>query len=112
MSATATAAPRPADVAVTPPPVGGLAPLPAKVGHFQQALPANVILLSFFALTLPLAALVLTRPNTILLWVYIWLFGMTHFVVTLAVYCQSQNLRYFASTWRNRLLFFAIPVAI
>jgi hypothetical protein len=98
--------------AVTPPPAGTLAPLTPKPGYFQQALPANVILLSFFALTLPLAALVLTRLNTILLWVYIWLFGMTHFVVTLTVYLQSQNLKHFASTWRNRLLFFAIPVVI
>lgn len=112
---TGTISPPPARTApasaVTPPPVGTLAPV-TKSGYFQQALPAHLILLSFFALTVPLAVLVLLRPNTVLLWVYVWLFGMTHFVVTLAVYCQSQNLRHFASTWRNRLLFFAVPVVI
>ena len=99
---------------MTPPPAGGLAVSPPTppVGYFQEALPANVILLSFFFVTLPLVAMTLATPNTILIWVYVWLFGMTHFVVTLAVYCQSQNLRHFASTWRNRLLFFAVPVVI
>jgi hypothetical protein len=46
------------------------------------------------------------------LWIYIWLFGMTHFVLTLTIYLQSANLRFFASTWQNRLLYFAIPAAI
>ena len=113
MSATATAPPlRTVDPSVTPAPASILAPLPAKEGYFQQALPPNVILLSFFAVTLPLAALTLLRPDTVLLWVYVWLFGMTHFVITLTVYMQSRNLKHFASTWRNRLLFFAIPVMI
>ena len=110
--ATTDAPPRPtADLSATPPPAGELALAP-PVGYFQRALPVNVILAAFFALTLPLAVFTLTSPNTLLLWVYVWLFGMTHFVVTLTVYLQSANLRHFAGTWRNRLLFFAIPAVI
>ena len=87
-------------------------PVPSPVGFFQQALPANLILLSFVFLTLPLTAITIFRPHTILLWVYVWLFGMTHFVITLSIYLQSQNLKHFAASWRNRILFFAVPIAI
>lgn len=108
---------RPAGALVaTPPPAGmlapGPAPVPAPEGYFERALPANLILVSFFALTLPFAALTLLAPNGLLMWGYTWLFGMTHFVVTLALYLQSENVRHFAATWRNRLLFFAVPVAV
>ncbi|OWK38553.1 hypothetical protein [Fimbriiglobus ruber] len=84
----------------------------APVGYFQQALPANLILLSFLFLTVPLAAITVLRPDNLLMWIYVWLFGMTHFVITFAIYGQSRNVRHFASTWRNRLLFFVVPVAI
>jgi hypothetical protein len=100
----------------TTPPVGNLTPPPTPaatpLGYFQRALPVNVILGSFFVLTLPFAALILFAPSGLLMWGYLWLFGMTHFVVTLAIYLQSENVRHFAATWRNRLLFFAVPVAI
>jgi hypothetical protein len=49
---------------------------------------------------------------TLVVWGYVWLFAMTHFVVTLAVYMQSANLRYFAASRRNRLIFFAVPALI
>ncbi len=106
-TATTSTTPLPTDLASTPAPRA-----PAKLGYFQQALPTNTILLTFIVVTLPLAAITLLRPDTILLWVYIWLFGMTHFVITLTVYLQSQNLKHFASTWRNRLYFFAVPVVV
>ena len=38
--------------------------------------------------------------------------GVTHFVITPVLYLQSSNLRYFASSWRNRLIYFVIPIAI
>jgi len=91
---------------------------PAKLGYFQQALPTNIILLTFLVVTLPLVAISLVSLHdnipiwNILIWVYVWLFGMTHFVITLTVYLQSQNLKHFASTWRNRLYFFAVPVVV
>jgi hypothetical protein len=108
MGAEATTLPaRPAaDLTATPPPAA------APVGYFQQALPAHLILLSFPLIAVPLALATIYRPNNLLLWVYVWLFGMTHFVITLTVYLQSQNLRHFAGTWRNRVLFFAVPVVL
>ncbi len=35
-----------------------------------------------------------------------------HFVLTPILYLQSNNLRYFNGSWRNRLIYFAIPIAI
>jgi hypothetical protein len=43
---------------------------------------------------------------------YAVLLGTTHFVVTLAVYLNSANLRYFASSARNVAIYFLAPVAI
>src|SRR5438105_1185702 len=97
---TATA-PAPVSVDVTPPPARPLA-----LGFFDRPGPARLIVGTFAAVTLPLAAVTALRPSGELLWVYIWLFGMTHFVLTLTVYLQWQNLRHFAGTWRRRLLFF------
>lgn len=97
-------------VAATPPAVASGEPRPQ--GYFEGSLPPALILATFFVITLPMAALTLWTASGMMLWVYLWLFGMTHFVLTLTVYMQSRNLRHFASTWRNRLLFFAIPVAI
>lgn len=100
-----------ADVAATPPPAGTLAG-PRPLGYFERSLPPALILGTFFVVTLPMAALVRLTSTGVVVWVYLWLFGMTHFVLTLTVYMQSRNLRHFAATWRNRLLFFAVPVAI
>ncbi len=96
------------DPAQTPPPVSALRPL----GYFQNRWPAALILAAFPVLTLPMAAAVLADAGNWLLWAYVWLFGMTHFVVTFAVYLRSENLRHFASSWRNRWVFFLIPAAI
>ncbi len=108
MTATATAAaPAAADLTATPPPAKPLA-----LGFFDPPGPARLVVGTFAAVTLPLAAVTLLAPSGELLWVYLWLFGMTHFVLTLTVYLQWQNLRHFAGTWPRRLLFFGLPVGI
>jgi hypothetical protein len=44
--------------------------------------------------------------------VYIWLFGLTHFVLTLSVYLQAENLRHFRESTANIFLYFEVPLAI
>jgi hypothetical protein len=92
-------------------------PVPAgaptePTGYFQKSLPGNLILGSFFALTLPLAAFIWCNNSQLLLWCYLWLFGMTHFVLTFTIYLNRANLAHFGSSSRNRLVYFALPVAI
>ena len=85
---------------------------PVPVGYFQKSLPINLILGTFFAVTLPLAAFIWFNNSQMLLWGYLWLFGMTHFVLTFTVYLNRGNLAHFGRTWRNRLVYFALPVVI
>jgi hypothetical protein len=91
----------------TPPPVSR----PVE-GWFERPGPARLILLAFPFLCLPVAAATLTEPSGLLLLTYIWLFGMTHFVITFAVYASAGNLKHFASSWRNRTVFFVLPALI
>jgi hypothetical protein len=87
------------------------APL-VQTGFLERPLPARLILGSFPLLALPLAAaLILTSQRGFLVF-YVWLFAITHFVITLTVYLQRQNLRYFAATARNIVLFFIVPFLI
>jgi hypothetical protein len=83
-----------------------------RTGFFEQKLPSRIILLSFPLLTIPLAAGLAITTDHRFLFLYIWLFGITHFVLTLSVYLQSENLKHFAESGRNIVLFFAIPVTI
>ena len=78
----------------------------------QKRWPVAVILAAFPAVALPMAAAVLLSADNLLLWVYVWLFGMTHFVITFALYARSENLRYFASTRGNRMVFFLVPALL
>lgn len=80
-------------------------------GFFQDPLPANLILLTFFVVTIPLALLVNRQPNHLMLWLYIWLFGMTHFVLTFSIYFNKRNLRHFNSSWKNRAIYFLLPLS-
>ena len=59
-----------------------------------------------------MAAAELLDPQGPLSWLFVWVFGMTHFVLTFTIYLTAANLRYFAANWRNALVFFAAPVAI
>jgi hypothetical protein len=90
-------------------------PVPAP-GFFQRDLPAYAILAAFLVLTLPLAILMSYDPDSprirAILLVYIIGLGASHFVLTPTLYLQSSNLRYFNGSWRNRIIYFAIPIAI
>ncbi|HEY2909813.1 MAG TPA: hypothetical protein VGI99_06180 [Gemmataceae bacterium] len=92
----------------TPPP----RPAAGAPAFLQKRWPIAAILGAFPFLALPVAATILLSASADLLWVYVWLFSMTHFVVTLAIYMRSENLRYFASSRMNIAIFFVIPVAI
>ncbi len=85
-------------------------------GYLDRESPVIIILSSFLVLTLPLCIFGLTRPDMLERFyvkpIFMWLLATTHFVVTLTIYMQSQNLRYFNSTWTNRLLYFLIPAGI
>ena len=81
-------------------------------GFFEREMPSRIILLSFPLVTVPLAAALAFTTDHRFLFPYIWLFGITHFVLTLAVYLQSENLRHFAASGRNIVLFFGIPLVI
>jgi hypothetical protein len=85
-------------------------------GYFQRRLPAYAILAAFFVLTLPLCLLASLAPDSPevkgIQLVYLCCLGLTHFVLTPTIYLQSANLRFFNSSWRNRILYFVIPAAI
>jgi hypothetical protein len=91
-------------------------PVASSVGYFQRTIPVALILGAFVVFTLPLTYLALTDPDSPLLLrlelVYMLSLGLTHFVITPTIYLQSSNLRHFNSSWQNRLIYFAIPVAI
>jgi hypothetical protein len=91
-------------------------PNPPSLGYFQRTLPVALIFAAFAVITLPLTVLAIVAPDSQLLFrlevVYLITLGLTHFVITPTLYLQSSNLRYFNSSWRNRLIYFAIPVGI
>jgi hypothetical protein len=95
-------------VAATPP--------AAAPGFFQRDLVAYAILAAFVVLTLPLALLWSYDPDSprirSIMLVYLIGLGLSHFVLTPTIYLQSSNLRYFNGSWRNRIIYFAIPVVI
>jgi hypothetical protein len=99
-------------------PASGVASAPREqsVGYFQRTTPVALILGAFVVFTLPLTYLALTDADSQLLLklelAYMLGLGVTHFVITPTIYLQSSNLRYFNSSLRNRLVYFAIPVAI
>jgi hypothetical protein len=90
----------------------GTAASPAQCGFFERKLPARMILVTFPLVTVPLAAALVWFTDRRFLLLYIWLFGLTHFVLTLSVYLQSENLRHFKATGKNVFLYFVVPLAI
>jgi hypothetical protein len=83
---------------------------------FERPLPIALIFGSFFALFLPLW-LLQWLPNFVDVLPYLALahavgLGTTHFFVTLAVYVSRENRAYFASSARNKLIYFAAPLLI
>lgn len=85
---------------------------PAQQGLFDSPAPVRLINGSFFYLTLPLVVVSALTSARWVTGIYIWLFGLTHFILTLSIYLQSGNLRYFRATPRNVLLFFVAPLGI
>jgi hypothetical protein len=88
----------------------------ADAGYFRSSWPVILILGSFFVLTIPLSLLALgdnaTLYHSSLGLIYLCALGMTHFVITLALYLQKANLRYFWASRANRITYFGLPVAI
>ncbi|MBI2826672.1 MAG: hypothetical protein HYX69_18525 [Planctomycetia bacterium] len=95
----------------------------APRAYLLQPVPLLLIFGAFFALTVPLSLFcgprlygAITTMEAVALSplaeVYVCCLGFTHFFLTFTVYFQSGNLRHFASSLRNKLVFFAIPVAI
>jgi hypothetical protein len=88
----------------------------AETGYFQSSWPIILILGSFFVLTVPLCLLAAGDQGYLFRWsfglIYLGALGMTHFVVTLALYLQGANLRHFWSSSANRITYFGLPLAI
>lgn len=90
-------------------------PMPAarRPAFFERPGPPRLILASFLFLTLPVAAMVLVLPAAGLLsWLYFWLFGGTHVVLTLSVYGSRANRRHFTASPRTLAVFVLAPVLI
>jgi len=86
-------------------------------GFLENSLPVYFVLGTFFAITLPFSVFAITEPdffrrNSVLVAFYLCCFSITHFALTLTIYLQSANLRYFSSTWVNRTIYFVIPISI
>src|SRR5262249_314429 len=83
---------------------------------FERALPIALTYGAFFAIPLPLLAL-RCLPTDVPVLPYLVLLeavglGTSHFFITLAVYFDAENLRYFASSWRSRAIYFGLPLLI
>ncbi|MEX0677683.1 MAG: hypothetical protein WD063_11445 [Pirellulales bacterium] len=91
--------------------------------YLEQPLPLLLIFGAFFGLTIPLTlaagahlgtalstmeSIALSTPAQ----VYVCCLGLTHFFLTLTIYFQWGNLRHFASSTKNRIIFFAVPIVI
>jgi hypothetical protein len=85
-------------------------------GYFRSSWPVVLILGSFFVLTIPLCLLVGNDRGYSSHWsiglIYLCTLGMTHFVITLTLYLQENNLRHFWSSRVNRITYFAVPISI
>ena len=72
-------------------------------GFLENSLPVYFVLGTFFAITLPFSVFAIVEPdffrrNSVLVAFYLCCFSITHFALTLTIYLQSANLRYFSST--------------
>ena len=81
-------------------------------GFFEGKHPSWIILYAFPAITLPVALALLLPTDPRLVMSYMWIFGLTHFVLTFSVYLQRDNLRHFTATPANVLVYMVIPLVI
>ena len=86
-------------------------PAATQQGLFDQKLAPRLILASFPVLTVPLIIALTVFHDQRLLQFFIIL-SLTHFVLTLSVYLQSENFNYFKANTNNIFLYFVIPLAI
>src|SRR5260221_4922180 len=91
-------------------------PTATTAAYLQSRARIGIILGSFALLALPLVALrfadVIPDVQFTLLVAYAVLLGGTHFLITLAVYGQSETLRYFTSSTRNIVIYFVAPLSL
>ncbi len=83
--------------------------------YFSRPWLARTILASFFVVTIPLwwiGASVDPETGWSIGVVFFAVFGMSHFLVTFAIYLQAANRRHFASSLRSRLLYFGTPLTL
>ena len=82
--------------------------------YFSRASVQWIVFGAFVFLTMPLALGVVFTDAPVMRWVPLYgvTFGLTHFLTTGFIYLDSANLRYFASSLRNKLIYFVVPVAI
>lgn len=101
-------APNPAIDAVRPQPWGR--------NFLARPVPLALIFGAFFFLTIPLVAL--EAAGTFEDWrlsptfLFVAVFGMSHFLITFPIYLNRTNLEHFTSTRRNIVLHFVVPVAL
>src|SRR5215468_2919958 len=86
-------------------------------GFLQSSHPVYFILGTFFVVTLPFSLYAAAEPDFFkryggLVVFYLCFFSITHFVLTLTIYLQSANLRYFSRTRINRAMYFLISISI
>jgi hypothetical protein len=90
--------------------------LPSTSAYLQSRSRIAVILGSFVVIALPLVVLQFVDIDPTVRFTlsvaYAVLLGGTHFLITLAVYGQSDNLRYFTSSARNTLIYFVVPILL
>jgi len=86
----------------------------ANPPYFARASVQALVLGAFVFLTVPIAIALVrwTESTQPLLPLYGVTFGLTHFLITGLLYLDRRNLRYFASSWKNRIIYFAVPAAI
>lgn len=86
----------------------------ANPPYFSRASVQTLVLGAFVFLTVPIVVALVTWTESTqpLLPLYGVTFGLTHFLITGLLYLDRRNLRYFASSRKNRIIYFAIPIAI
>ncbi len=90
-----------------------------EVPYLERSGPLRIILGSFFFITIPLTVMVLAPVSADVKQLFFYVFaihaaglGTTHFVITGAIYLQRDNLEYFRSSAKHRLIYFGVPIAI
>jgi hypothetical protein len=113
-----TASPLPASPSPAPElsPVGAVASAPGVRPFLQRRGPIGIILASFVLLTVPLTLMTLLHANETANFLffrgYHITFSITHFFLTAWLYFDLRNLAYFSSSWRTRIVYYAVPLAI